>query len=317
MKKNILLIFLTLLFFTDVILAQSGNRIYNEILKTKDKGIKFRISDDIFLKTNDKAIDNEFIDPSEVYIFNYNFESIRRMYNSENISIRLDLGNEEIVMDLIEIFGLNDFITQTSDGRIENNSNNMKAKHYRGIIRNDPYSLVAISFFEDDVMGIVSNRTGNFNFEKSRIGNNQYVFYKDTNLKNKKEFVCETNVDPSNYKEYDPEVLFSKELATRSLNEACVKIYFETEYDIFQSLGSVSAVENYIVGMFNQVALLFFNEGINTTIDYLAIWNQPDPYTASNTAGLLSQFRTHNTMPASSNAGQLLTFRNVGGGRAG
>ena len=97
-----------------------------------------------------------------------------------------------------------------------------------------------------------------------------------------------------------------------------MKFYVETEYDIYQTKGSVSSVEAYILGLFNQVAVLYQNENIPTSVSCLYIWtsNVSYPYVGKNTtADLLDQFGKTRTSIIG-DLGMLLTFRNVGGGRA-
>lgn len=97
------------------------------------------------------------------------------------------------------------------------------------------------------------------------------------------------------------------------MSEKCVKFYFETEFDMFQARGSVASVEAYVTALFNQVSTLYQNENIITAISEIKVWTTTDPYTSSSTSNLLSQFQG-NISSFNGDLGQLLTFRNIGGG---
>lgn len=98
-------------------------------------------------------------------------------------------------------------------------------------------------------------------------------------------------------------------------SDKIVQFYFETEYDVYQAHGNVSDAEAFILGLFNQVATLYQNEDIVTTLSQLYIWTSADPYTATNTSSLLTQFQSTRTS-FTGDLGMLLTLRSIGGGKA-
>ena len=63
------------------------------------------------------------------------------------------------------------------------------------------------------------------------------------------------------------------------------------------------------------MAILYRNESINTALSQIHVWNTTDPFTSSTTLGLLTQFQSTRTS-FNGDLGQLLTFRNIGGGEA-
>jgi hypothetical protein len=95
-----------------------------------------------------------------------------------------------------------------------------------------------------------------------------------------------------------------------------VGFYVETEYDIYQDKGSISAVEAFIAGLFNQVAILYFVEDIMTRVSHIYVWVSNDPYTGATLLYLLAQFKSYRTSIVG-DLGILLTFRQeVGGGNS-
>ena len=287
-----------------------GNLLYQEVQQAKEEGTSFSKKGVFSKGTTNNEVLNNFYNKEEVYFLKYNASILQA--EEQNVSIEVPMGETFLNMELMGVKNsFYDFNIVTSSGEVISPSTSNK--HYRGIVTNDDNSLSAISFFEDDVMGVISTQNGDYNIVKYK---EQYIMYKDVNLKHSLEFNCDTE-DDSKFKGYDPDVLLEKNKAKSAAGSAqkCVKLYFETEYDIYQNKGSVTGVENYVTALFNQVAILYQNESITTTISEIKVWDTTDPYTASNTASLLNQFQS-NISTFNGDLGQLLTFRSIGGGRA-
>ena len=77
----------------------------------------------------------------------------------------------------------------TSSG--EKFSANREIKHYRGVVKDEQNSLVAITFYENEIMGLIATNEGNFNIAKDRQSG-KHLFYSDTNLKDKIYPICNT-----------------------------------------------------------------------------------------------------------------------------
>lgn len=258
----------------------------------------------------DQKLLNHFIYPEEVSFIHFEKTTFTNL--SEAILLTIPVKNSQIQLEVIEVpTSFYDYSVITSDG--QRLPGNKLIKHYRGIVKEDPNSLVAISFLEDEVMGLVATDAGNFNLSlDTRLG--VHVFYNEKNLKQKMHFQCNTQDDGLAY--YDPEMLFrSSKSASHSVGD-CVRLYFEAEHDIYQTRGSIAAVESFITAIFNQVATLYQNENIETSLAEIFVWTSVDPYTSYNLETLLQQFQTHRTN-FNGDLGQLLTFRTgVGGGLA-
>ena len=187
----------------------------------------------------------------------------------------------------------------------------LKASFYRGIIRGDENSVVSLSIFKDEVAGIISSEKGNLVLGKLK-DNPQIILYNDKDLKDRPKFDCGTSDLPMS----DAERVNYQKISSKALTQKCVQLAFETEYDIYQTLGSsVPNVINYVTNLYNQVATLYTNDGISTVLSDIKVWDTPDPYTANDSGNLLSQYWAE-TNSINGNLEQLLTFRNVGGGIA-
>ncbi len=252
--------------------------------------------------------------------FRYNGEVAQRLLGSpsaEGLSVNLPSvgrSKQKMTLDLVEVpASFYDYVVVTSSGgRYYGDAT--KGRHYRGVVRGkENESLVALSLYEGEMMGVVSVDGGNLNIGKLQ-GEDAHILYNDQDLASPPSFACDTPDDPS-LPGYDREMLLGSHRSATSTSGKCVRLYYETEYDIYQNKGSVANVESYIMGLHNQVATLYTNEQIETRVSELKIWNTSDPYTATSTGSLLSQFKGQ-ISSMNGNLGQLLTFRSVGGGRA-
>jgi len=99
--------------------------------------------------------------------------------------------------------------------------------YYRGIIKGDENSLVAFSFFNDELYGVISAEgIGNIVVAKIRKKNNatDYLVYSDAELKINHDFNCHTR---DNTQASATETNRSAE----ALSQKCVTIYFEIDND--------------------------------------------------------------------------------------
>ncbi len=249
----------------------------------------------------------------------YNKEVAQQLLGSHSEGLSMTLpsvgrSRQNMTLDLVEVSAsFYDYVVTTSSGD-RYHGDPSKGRHYRGVVRGrENESLVALSLFEGEMMGVVSIDWGNLNIGKLQ-GEDTHILYNDKDLIDPPSFTCDTPDDPS-LPSYDREMLLGSHRSATSTSGKCARLYYETEYDIYQDKGSVANVESYIMGLHNQVATLYANEQIETRVSELRVWDTADPYTATNTASLLSQFQSQ-TSSLNGDLGQLLTFRSVGGGRA-
>ena len=305
MKK--LSILLSVFCLVGLSLFGQRNMLYSEIQQAKESNLYF---ENVILPAAD--IDTEvlknFINPDEVsFLGNISLDLVNNHVRAMNLL--LSLQHKNMILELIEVpEDFYDYVVTTSAG--ETFAANKNIKHFRGIIQNELNSLVAITFYEDEIMGLICTEEGNFNIVKDPQSN-RHLFYNDQNLKERPPFACGNTNDISD--PYDSEILFEQRGMT-VLNKK-VWFYFETEHDIYQTHGTVASVEAFISGLFNQVAILYHNENIPTGISELHIWTTADPFTGGNTSVLLTQFQNYRTS-FDGDLGMLLTFRNIGGGEA-
>lgn len=151
--------------------------------------------------------------------------------------------------------------------------------HYRGIIKGDDQSLVAISLYPNEVMGLIANGQGSrvLGRAEEAVGNT-YVLYADKDLKQRPDFKCGTSssvrLKPS-----------AAAVGSGLVSTKCVRLYWEADYSLFQQKGSsTTTLTNYLLALFNQSKIIFDNDGINVKLSQIFVWTTPDPYGSSDSS---------------------------------
>ena len=299
------------------------NVLYHGIRQAKNSGEKFEPVSALTLASKSvaqsKRVQDHFINPQEVYFLHYRKPAAKDL--NASMTLNIPLGNRNLQLELQEY--KMEYQVTTSD--VQTLPPNKNIQHYQGIIKDDPHSIVAISFGEDEIIGLVATDEGNFNLALDKQSG-AHIFYNDKNVKQKQGFICGTKTD-NEFEGYSAEVLLQNTRA--AVTQKYVRLYFETTFDIFQARGSnVGNVETFITGLYNQVSVLYRNESINTSLSQIHVWNIQDPYAnivllpsttnanvSQNLNAYLSLFQNTRTS-FDGDLGQLVTFRNLGGGEA-
>ena len=309
--KKLIILFSTFYLVVFSVLGQE-NSLYYEVQQAKNRNTYFENTSLPAANFDIETLKN-FIDPNEVFFFG-NISLDLRNSNVQAMNLQLSLGNKNMVLELIEVpEPFYDYIVTTSDG--QSFPANRDIKHYRGIVQNENNSLVAITFYENEILGLVCTDEGNFNIAKDKLSG-KHIFYNENNLKEKISMSCGTITDNSISDDID--ILLKEENLSninRYVTNKYVRFYVETEYDIYQNKGSVSAVELFITGLFNQVAALYQNEQILTRISNIYVWTSNDPYTGPDIYALIEEFQNVRTSFVG-DLGMLLTFRGTLSGAA-
>jgi len=206
----------------------------------------------------------------------------------EAIQLSVPYFNEEFALELVRVDVLTeDFQTYTSESG-DNPVDYKKGVYYRGIIDGDMQSVVALSFFDDEMIGMASSELrGNVSFNREETSE-KYLIFSDRDLLVKNPNFCSTE-EPENYAEV---VKSSLEDYVETRDVKCVKVYIECDYALFQNKGSVANVNNWISAVYNNVAALYANENIVTQISTTFVWTTMDSYSRTSSSNALTQFRT-------------------------
>lgn len=200
-------------------------------------------------------------------------------FEGKNITVELVKNN----------FFTHDFKVNTDKGYI----NYTPGVYYQGIVKGDNESLVAISFFKDDIVGVTSIKNiGNIVIGKSKNAD-EFVSYNDQKLKGENPFSCSADELVENQKltapSLDPKTMTAKK------TDNCVRIYYEAGYGPYTQNGSnVTTTTNWVTSMHNNISTLYANDGINVALSEVMVWTTTDPYSGT-PSNILNQFRNTRT----------------------
>lgn len=235
------------------------------------------------------------------YKLKANVDQLNSLMNRkpEIVSIAVPYGDRVFILDLARI--------EITDSAFQVNSKDANTGvQYRGIVNGNLAHIASVSFTETDKSIYFSTDAGNFVVTQK---GKDFIVYNDQVIKAPITLQCET-LDEGAIEPFEA-------LATGELINKVVKVYFECDYALYQSKGSIANVTNYVIGFFSQVATLYANENINLQIGDMYIWTSPDPYAGYNSpSAILTPFRTTRGTNFNGNIAHFLTTRNIGGGVA-
>lgn len=182
--------------------------------------------------------------------------------------LRVDLYRTEITTS--------DFKVQTPSGYY---SGYEKGNYYHGIIVGDNQSLVAFSFFKDQVIGVVSSlHYGDINVGKLNVpGNTQeYIVYSANDILKDISLKCGTRENQST-----PTAKKVSSLTGPTTTTKTVRMYYELDYLAYTSQNSdMTQTLNWATAIHNNVAATYANDGIsNLPMSEVFVWTQAgQPY---------------------------------------
>jgi hypothetical protein len=188
--------------------------------------------------------------------------------------------------------------------------------YYVGVLNNNSSSIVGISFFEHDIIGVVSNASGNYVIGKKDVRNyysTLYISYNDANLLVKNKIDCHTQ-DENTIQPFQPNM----EQIVETVTTNCVKVYIECDYAFYQmNSSSVTQSMNLATGIFNLTVALNLNDSISTGLSEVDVWTSPDPYaTLATTSDILNSFGVAMAPGFNGDLAHFFSSRPLGGGIA-
>jgi hypothetical protein len=207
----------------------------------------------------------------------------------DHIALSLPTANGIVVLDLERTSAITDdlVVRQASDGRTVQPEASV---HYKGMVQGDANSLVSISVFQREVMGLISDDSGEQVIGRfDRAPGDLHVLYHERDLRRTSGAVCGTPDSPGVYGHDE----LQDGPGDRSIR--CVRWYWEVGNDIFLNKGSVLNATNYVTGLFNQSATLYANDGISVSLLEVFVWDVASPYNGTSSSSRLSQFGTTRT----------------------
>jgi hypothetical protein len=315
MKKLITTIILICL--SSILIFAQSKPIAKKISDIKTSGATFKK-----IKVLDKKTSTIYLSKTSSFVKNATFAELDSTELSliyteqpELIEFVLPYENDSIILELVktELFA-NDF--QLLSSNTNNSIPYEKGAYYQGIIKNEPASLVALSFFKGEMFGIVSGvNNSNINIGRYQSGlTTDYIIYSDRDIIAPAPLgTCSTIMNPDIIQNLSTQLQDSEGSRTAK----CPKIYFEADYDIYLNYGaaSVTGTADYITALYNNASAIFNNEFVSTELLTIFVWTEPDMYSDISAGDKLASFSTMRPTFLGDVA-QLLAMYGGGGGVA-
>ncbi|EJL67520.1 T9SS type A sorting domain-containing protein [Chryseobacterium populi] len=226
---------------------------------------------------------------TDITVLNINQTELKKIIKDQphliEISFPFD-GNKQITVELYknQIF-TNDFKVTTSKGQIVQYTPGV---YYQGIVKGDQNSVVAFSFFNDDIVGVASTQElGNIVLGKVK-NTEDFVSYSESKLTGANPFICGADELKENY---DQKIPYNSQTAGKTLTQNCVRVYYEICYQPYLNNNSnTNTVTNWLTAIHNNIATLYNNDEIRIALSEIYIWTTQDPYNGT-PGGNLNSFR--------------------------
>jgi hypothetical protein len=266
-----------------------------------------------------------------------NYHSVARNYQSLKLdrnklsalksqaphSLELDLpfenGQLKLQLEKVNITSSTFSVVEALPGNQRRTVTYPGASFYHGKVAGTSSSFATISLFGDQVMGIISDNQSNIilgSIENNGNPTDEYTLYRETDMAVQNPLSCFTTDDAA-----FPTHPTTNTAAKLDAVGAPVEIYFECDNRLYLDKGSNTVnLINYVLGFFNNTALLYANENIKIQVSQILVWTTTDPEAAAGlntTSTVLNAFSTR--MINTSYIGDFAHFistRSLGGGVA-
>ncbi|WP_027384613.1 M12 family metallo-peptidase [Epilithonimonas caeni] len=196
----------------------------------------------------------------------------------QTIEFTFPFEDRELVVEMVKVDIYSpEFKVETNKKKVYNYQ---KGVFYRGIVKGDNKSVVAFSFFDNDVIGVASApNIGNVTLGKA-VSSEDFVVYNDQKLTGTNPFICAADELMDNERQkikFDP-----KTSKAPQMTNSCVRVYYEICNQPFQQNGSnVTNTVNWISAVHNNINTLYVNDGVKMSLKTVYVWETADPYTGS------------------------------------
>lgn len=143
---------------------------------------------------------------------------------------------------------------------------------YRGIVNDDPNSIVSLSIIGKKIHISISDNEGTY--VVSANDQKTYKLFVDHSLEEGRGS-CENPDDDSMLGGATSQIQGTNNKGAGDI----VEVFVECDYRMFQNEGGVTQTQNYVNSLFNEIATLYSNENITLQVSDVLIWTSPDPHT--------------------------------------
>ncbi|RYY69215.1 MAG: hypothetical protein EOO13_10165, partial [Chitinophagaceae bacterium] len=294
-----------------------GTRIAMLILLCMTQSLSRSFAQNIILQTKPTPVSlNRYV--KKATVFSLNTDVINSLHRSkqEEVEISFAFENKTWVLELEEneLFARGFFVKDGTGAFV--NYDKRHSLHYKGKIKGDATSVVAVNIYANEISAVIADGSGNINIGALKDNSSDMVIFRDADLVQVPIFNCdalpvESNINPIPITNL-PEGL------TTVVNAEAVDIYFEADYSCYTTKGfNLAATISWVTDLANNVSVLYENDSVNVKLGAVKVWTVNDPYAASsNTQQALGAFSLAMNGGFPGDLAHLLSCRNLGGGRA-
>ncbi|MCH2192925.1 M12 family metallo-peptidase [Kordia sp.] len=293
MKKKLVIVCICLLgcLFLSAQERRQGSIIEN-ISKLKEANVQFE-KIHFFEETSNARLSRQVQKDVKAFkLLNVSASALEQIHKTEErffaVSVPLPDGSFA-QLNLIESSHLiGDYTVRTSSGKQYTSIRNTITFLRGEVEHNGVKGIAVLTVGQTEISGMFSlPHLGNFSIGKME-NEAAHIVYQDADIVSFPDFICEVEEGDSH-----PHKDKKKENATpKAFESTCIKVYIEAGFELFTNRGSVANSETYVISLFNQVAVLYQNENIAIDISEILVWDTDDPYADSDSADILSDFRS-------------------------
>ncbi len=245
-------------------------------------------------------------------------DALSGIYNQKAAQLDLQIPtgkNTKIDLQLVrKNFLTDDFVVTKRTANGAEPFDYQPGLYYHGTVVGEPNSLVAISFFEDKIMAVLSYDGDDHNLgistDASLTGDDVYVLYPEANLLVGNNFECHTSDD-----DIEIPVEIDGNQASFTVTNNSVKMYMECDYLMYQDFGSnVTTTTDFVTNMFNVVAAVYNIDDICMELNEVFVWATQDPYPTTSSNAALDAFESQLNGNFNGDLAHLLSTSNNGNG---
>lgn len=183
--------------------------------------------------------------------------------------------------------------------------------HFFGVLENHENSFISISFFKDEMLGMLQTdkNTNAYSLHKTtnKLTGEHTYFWDNTN--NQDALICDTE---------DQKIEYTNKMLSETNTDYSRRfsVNFEIDHDVYNSFNSIQSTATFAIGLISQSIFLYHNAGLEMKISGLKIWDTSSPYAGSTNNEVLNSFLTH-TGAYPGDLSHLLTLKGSGGKAAG
>jgi len=281
LHPNKLLICLMLIFFVQFGQAQNAisekvtqnlPQIQNTALYTP---LKAATADELKNRITDNVL-------SRKQFFQLQNQTIQTIKNndSEYLRITIPIAGENIELLLVKTKVFTDDFRSVTTSNPDVELEIDRGVHYYGTVKGKDKSLAIISFFDNEMAGLI--QVNDIQYTLGKVPNSDYhILYKNSDLDFAPDFSCEA-IEVGKREEFS---VIDENITAEKSMMGCVRIHVEADFSLYQYQGSsVTNTTNYITGVFAEVATMYANENIAVEVSFLRVWDTTSPYDSTEIA---------------------------------